>query len=279
MPDVPGYGPVWRGTWDAGRIERNRKLYDFELVLFVSGSAVVTTEAGVFRCDTGSVIVIPPDMAHATVAATRVERWCVHFTWKADVVVNSMPTVEHWSEDDGTFDPKRIADIPHDLREFPWFHAVMPIGFLETARDFFDGHGKSGAATQTGRLMTMLGMLIDDEGSVRTRESRLAIDIKHEIEENFRNPGLSVLGIATAHGVTPGHVARVFRDISGISPMGYVLKLRLETAKEMLAKEPLLRIKEIAAKSGFDDANYFSRVFRKSTGCSPSEFRINAWEN
>ena len=52
----------------------------------------------------------------------------------------------------------------------------------------------------------------------------------------------------------------------------YVTRLRIKKAKEMLAHTNL-RISQIAAAVGYSDPHYFSWIFRKSEGCTPSECR------
>ena len=54
--------------------------------------------------------------------------------------------------------------------------------------------------------------------------------------------------------------------------MRYLLNLRIRRAKELLWNEEL-EITEIAGMCGFQDENYFSRIFREETGRSPSQWR------
>ena len=58
-----------------------------------------------------------------------------------------------------------------------------------------------------------------------------------------------------------------------MTPQRYLLDVRIRHASSML-RDSTLNVTEIALRCGFDDSNYFSRIFRKYTGHSPSEFRI-----
>jgi two-component system response regulator YesN len=49
-------------------------------------------------------------------------------------------------------------------------------------------------------------------------------------------------------------------------------RLRIEEAKELISNE-LLSLKEVCYEVGYNDPNYFSRVFKKVTGMSPTEYR------
>ncbi|HAD97131.1 MAG TPA: AraC family transcriptional regulator [Cryomorphaceae bacterium] len=66
---------------------------------------------------------------------------------------------------------------------------------------------------------------------------------------------------------------RAFTEEYGITPVQLILEERLKYAKSLLTDHPEISIKEVAYTSGFNDPNYFSRMFRKIEGQSPSDFR------
>lgn len=65
---------------------------------------------------------------------------------------------------------------------------------------------------------------------------------------------------------------RIFRKMTGCSPLEYRTRLKLKMAAELL-KTTDLSVKEIAIRCNFYDANYLCRLFRQSLGVSPREFR------
>jgi hypothetical protein len=73
-------------------------------------------------------------------------------------------------------------------------------------------------------------------------------------------------------GLAVGLSCRFFKKMTGRSALAYVNEYRIEKATVLLTKtdEP---IGEIAESVGFDDLNYFSRVFKKVKKCSPGEYR------
>lgn len=75
-------------------------------------------------------------------------------------------------------------------------------------------------------------------------------------------------------GVSLPHLTRQFHSQKGITPMKYLTQLRLEQAISFLLNTTLT-IEEIAKECGFANGNYFAKVFRKSMGVSPSEYRIS----
>ena len=69
------------------------------------------------------------------------------------------------------------------------------------------------------------------------------------------------------------HFTRLFKRYYGKAPVEFAIRLRIEQAKSML-RETDMKIKAIADATGYSDALYFSRLFKKACGCSPSEYRI-----
>jgi AraC family transcriptional regulator len=86
---------------------------------------------------------------------------------------------------------------------------------------------------------------------------------------------ISLADIAAAACISRFHFARMFRARTGYSPMAYVMRLRLERAREMLAREDHC-IADTAAALGFYDQSHFTRSFRRAHGVPPHVFRLHA---
>ena len=83
---------------------------------------------------------------------------------------------------------------------------------------------------------------------------------------------LTVHGLAERAFLNNNYFSKLFSEHVGLTPQQFLLKLRMERAKELLQYTDLT-VGEVAAKVGFADALYFSRVFRRYAACSPTEFR------
>lgn len=83
---------------------------------------------------------------------------------------------------------------------------------------------------------------------------------------------ISVDELARRAGYSRWHFSRLFREYNGISPMQYIIDLKMRLAMQLLqnTKYP---VKEIGLRCGFDDPGYFGKVFRRVYGISPGEFR------
>jgi AraC-like DNA-binding protein len=91
------------------------------------------------------------------------------------------------------------------------------------------------------------------------------------LHQNYARP-LARWEIANAVGVDEDYLGRVFHRELGLSPWDYLNRYRVEQAKQLLRRTGE-SIGAISRQVGFKDQLYFSRVFRKVTGVSPSAFR------
>lgn len=91
--------------------------------------------------------------------------------------------------------------------------------------------------------------------------------IEEHLAEDF---GLEVL--AQELGLSPYHLSRLFKEEKGENFINYVTSLRLEKAKKLL-ENPSLIIKEISTGVGYNDQNYFTKLFKLKFGLTPTEYR------
>lgn len=98
------------------------------------------------------------------------------------------------------------------------------------------------------------------------------------IHENYRG-GISVKSLASSLHLSTNHFIKIFHTLVGLTPQKYVQKLRIQDAVSLLTsntqKSDPLSISEIASMVGYNDTSYFSRVFRKETGQSPSSLQLH----
>ena len=79
-------------------------------------------------------------------------------------------------------------------------------------------------------------------------------------------------GEAEKMHVTPTHFRRIFKEVTGLPPQQFLLHSRLNKAAELL-KSSRIPVKEIAARTGWDNVFYFSRLFRRKYDISPVQYR------
>lgn len=88
---------------------------------------------------------------------------------------------------------------------------------------------------------------------------------------------ISLNDAAEAAGLNAAYFSSNFKKHTGESFSDYLLKLRIDKAKKLLS-DPGLKITEVAAASGIPDSRYFARLFKKSVGITPSEYRNILWQ-
>ncbi|MDQ0058535.1 response regulator [Paenibacillus harenae] len=98
--------------------------------------------------------------------------------------------------------------------------------------------------------------------------------MKQYIYENSQHD-LTLEGIAKRFGLSPFYLSKMFKEQVGVNYIDYLTECRIDKAKALLL-DPELSFKEITFDIGYNDPNYFSKVFKKLCGVSPTEYRRTA---
>lgn len=122
------------------------------------------------------------------------------------------------------------------------------------------------------KVLQLLSSLLNRE-SISSSGENLCTKITHYIQNNYCTR-LSLNDLADHFGYTASYINRIFKKELGLSPLQYITNLKIQKAKELLRSDTCMDIKEIAACIGYEDARYFSRVFKNETGMTPT-----AWSN
>ena len=83
---------------------------------------------------------------------------------------------------------------------------------------------------------------------------------------------LSLEEMAESVGLSTTYFSHMFQKSTGQSPHQFVLRVRVERAKEML-RAVEVRVLDVAVACGFKTQQHFARVFRRLCGASPTEYR------
>jgi len=95
---------------------------------------------------------------------------------------------------------------------------------------------------------------------------------KDYINRNYTNPKLTVGSICKYLFISVSYFSTMFKNATGETVVEYLTGLRVEKAKELLAKTRLKNY-EVANKVGYSDPHYFSTLFKKYTGKTPTTYR------
>ncbi len=152
-------------------------------------------------------------------------------------------------------------------RRVEWiFNSVLDWG-KPTSKSYF---------TAISALMQLLSAECDTEPLPKLVEKHksLAESIKQTIDLNFKKPEFSVNDAAQLLYISHSLMSRVFKEVMGITPVAYLVDIRLRFAAELL-QERDVPVKELAAETGFSDAGYFMKQFKKKYGVTVKEYRTS----
>ena len=107
-----------------------------------------------------------------------------------------------------------------------------------------------------------------DEKEVKYKKIYEVMEYMH----NNYSINSTVTDYAGMCGLSPDRFAHLFREVTDVSPHRYITNIRIERARYLL-KNTNLNVCEIALSVGMSDPLYFSRIFKKYTGISPSEYK------
>ena len=106
----------------------------------------------------------------------------------------------------------------------------------------------------------------------RERQSESVMEkAKKYIRENFQKE-LTLDEVSKIVDISPYYFSKLFKQETGENFIEYLTKIRMKNA-EMLLRDSHYSIKEVCIMSGYGDPNYFSRIFKKYEGVTPSEYR------
>lgn len=103
-------------------------------------------------------------------------------------------------------------------------------------------------------------------------KSKYIMDAIAYIEDNYANSEISVKTAAANLGISEGHLSHLFRKETDFTFLSYLTQCRVRAAKKLL-KGHQYKVYEVAEKVGYRDITYFSVIFKKSVGVSPSEYQ------
>lgn len=152
-------------------------------------------------------------------------------------------------------------------------HRPEFVGLFERLFQAFATRPPRYSLTVKGLTLQVLEVVFEELQSLSTGKRPHAhlglLRAKAFIETNYTGD-VRLEDIAAACDLSPSHLSALFARHLGVSPIEYLLQVRVREAKMLLARG--VRVKEAALKVGCHSQHYFCRLFRKRTGLSPTQF-------
>lgn len=101
----------------------------------------------------------------------------------------------------------------------------------------------------------------------------ILVRAKEYINDNFSDSSISLNTVAKYSGFSPNHFSTIFSQQTGETFIEYLTRVRVEKAKTLL-EETTMKLSEIAYAIGYNDPHYFSYIFKKNTGMTPRDYRV-----
>ena len=121
-------------------------------------------------------------------------------------------------------------------------------------------------------IVKVLDTFLDTVYEARSiKNSKLLEEAIQYIRENYHEK-LSLENVAEKIYISPYYLSHLFKEELGITFLEYLTRIRMEEAKKLLMDRSLT-ILDISLRIGYDDPGYFSKVFKKNIGVSPSQYR------
>lgn len=129
-------------------------------------------------------------------------------------------------------------------------------------------------------LFASLKILLDSLWESGEDKSSDSSSIMQQVEQIHRyiersyHENITLTALAEQYHMDASYLSRIFSQKYGETIIAFLTRIRMEKAAELM-KDQDKKLETISFLVGYDDYNYFSRVFRKKMGCSPREYRNN----
>jgi AraC-like DNA-binding protein len=240
------------------------KVYDFWLLHHVlSGTGVYRVEGTEYRLRAGHAFLIAPGRLIEYAADER-DPW--RYRWVAFAGSQS----EALAASAGFTAARPVADAGRSLR---------PAALIGRIQRAFREGGKLAHLEAAG----CLSLLMVEYGKAQAREdapvpgpgaggNELVQRIVHYLSTQYAEP-VSIELMAATLGFSRAYLSRVFKRHTGMTPVEFLLRLRIDHARRLLRERRELTVEQIAASVGFQDPLYFSKQFRRICGMPPTAYR------
>ena len=155
--------------------------------------------------------------------------------------------------------PHQLNHIMHLVEQMKEEKKVLETGHERIIKNFFE------------ILIIYLCRCYSDSNTSHSRQLFSIGKTIDYLEKNYSNE-ITISFLAKRLGMPKSSFTRIFRIITGCSPIDYLIKLRIEKAVEMMGENPQLRVTDVSMATGFYNSSYFTRKFKTIIGMTPLEY-------
>lgn len=259
--------PLGAGYYQQASGHRMERLeHDDNLLIYcLEGKGMVRINQKNIAVKTGDLVILPRGIAHQYASSPNYPwtiYWC-HFEGDlADEFVQHLQV------------PKQKPIIPLGL------HSSLVGEFdalLEARHSSYHLNAFINAANQLRQILTHIALL---QPLVRSQDSD-SFDLEkiHSLMQARIHEQLDIDTLANSVNLSKFHFIKRYKELTGTTPINHFIQLKIERACHLLDISSRT-IAEVAFMVGYEDAYYFSRIFKKVMGISPTQYRklqVGAW--
>jgi AraC-like DNA-binding protein len=251
--------------------------HDFtELTYILSGKGKYLVEGIIYDVEAGDIIMCNPGVKHQNIMVNPKEPTVEFFAGFTDFHFKNMPPNSIVLKDGGY-----VLHTNSDTKQ-------------EISRHCYEMIAEN-TANQVGKyfmlkahLIQILLLMVRDITEIEDTSQKgcnfesynknyAVKKIINYLNENYENK-ISLDQIAHNMYLSPVYISKIFKEETGESPINYLIKIRLEKARDILLNSDSGSIKSIANSVGYEDVYNFSKLFKKYYGISPLYYKKTALE-
>ena len=161
-----------------------------------------------------------------------------------------------------------------EIRKFPFINKVSQSNHLQTRfQRLFDCFIKNDEFMERDLCASLEKLLIELARAIRENDKpRVSLSKSLSYINNNFNTQIKIPDLAKMESLSMTQYNLHFKNQIGMPPTKYIITLRMDLAKELIESSNLSLV-QIASMCGYEDYNFFAKVFKKHTGVSPKRFK------
>ncbi len=217
---------------------------NFELILNLKGCGVMTIENSDYSFQPGTVILCPPGFVHRKFSENGFKDIYIRFD---EPFLNPEAII--------TYDDSEHKTVKTLLYQALRYYNLRNTGYNEIINS----------------IAKLIITIITFEKNIK-KQSPIVENLKNKIIENYYNTDFNFDKIYDKMSYNSDYIRRCFKKEMNITPAQYLTNIRIDNALNLMVQDPGMNISDIAYACGYNDALYFSKVFRKHKGISPTDY-------